>query len=518
MTAKGAIAAGHKLTADTAELILHEGGNAFDAAVAAHFTACVAEPVLCSLGGGGFLLAYGPLQDPVMYDFFTQTPHYKQPSDALEFYPVQADFGTAIQEFHIGQGSVATPGCIKGLFEIHHDLCTIPMRELVTPAVTYARGGVCLNELQAYIFSIVSPIYLASDDTRALFESSRESGRVIQKGETLYQRQLADTMEALAYEGDDLFYRGEIAALITRQCTELGGHLTRDDLNHYQVIRRKPLAFSFLGTGIQTNPPPASGGILIAFAMKLLEHCLSDAHTFGTVAYLNTLIDCMVVTQRARIDAYNTHGTDSLVTDHLLDPELLKRYHRQVKAYPPVSRGTTHLGIMDKIGNVASLSLSNGEGCGRHVPGTGVMLNNMLGEEDLNATGFHGWSENVRMCSMMAPCLIMHANERLITTGSGGSNRIRSALMQVMTNLIAFDMPVEQAVASPRVHYEHDLLSIEGEFDPGVIKALTTHYAKHHVWDSLNLFFGGTHTLALANGEFSGAGDPRRGGVFKIAY
>ncbi|MGB5178913.1 MAG: gamma-glutamyltransferase, partial [Gammaproteobacteria bacterium] len=153
---KGAVAAGHPATAEAAAWILEAGGNAFDAALAGLCAACVAEPVLTSPGGGGFLLAHRDGGKNTLYDFFVQTPLRKRPVSELDFYPIVADFGTAQQEFHIGMGSIATPGTIKGLFQIHSELGTLPMREIVKPAVDFARQGIELNRLQAYIFSIVA--------------------------------------------------------------------------------------------------------------------------------------------------------------------------------------------------------------------------------------------------------------------------------------------------------------------------------------------------------------------------
>ena len=149
MAAKGAVAAGHPKTADAAALLLEAGGNAFDAALAALCAACVAEPVLTSLGGGGFLTAKTAAGKTQVYDFFVQTPRRKRPPYDIELFPVVADFGTAKQEFHIGMGSLATPGTVRGLFDVHRELGSIPMRRIVEPAVMTARDGVRLNHLQA---------------------------------------------------------------------------------------------------------------------------------------------------------------------------------------------------------------------------------------------------------------------------------------------------------------------------------------------------------------------------------
>ncbi len=515
MPIKGIIAAGHELTVQAAERILREGGNAFDAAVGGFLAACVAEPVLASLGGGGFLLARPRDADVMVYDFFVQTPRCKRPADELDFGPIVADFGTAQQEFHIGQGTIATPGCVQGVFEIHRDLGALPIREIAAPAIEYARQGVTLNRLQAYIFSVVSPIYVATRQAREIFCNDVSSKHVLGEGETIRQVQLADTLERLSIEGPDLFYRGEIAREIVRQSREHGGHLTRQDLEGYEVIRRKPLDLIYRNAHVWTNPPPSSGGILIAFALELLKQAKLAPWRFGSYPHLRMLCEVMELTAKARVDSMSEPMRDGK-GNRLLQNDYLELYRQEVLRRALGLRGTTQVSVIDARGNIASMTVSNGEGCGYIVPDTGIMLNNMLGEQDLNFEGFHRWTENERMTSMMSPSLIRKADGTLVATGSGGSNRIRTALLQVIMNLIDFDMDVETAIASPRVHIEAGKLSVEGGFDPHAVQRLIQDYPDHEVWSELNLFFGGAHTVATRNGRFAGAGDPRRGGVCHV--
>jgi gamma-glutamyltranspeptidase/glutathione hydrolase len=492
-----------------AETILREGGNAFDAILAAHFAACLAEPVLASLGGGGFLIASPAGGEPVLYDFFVQTPQHKRDVDDRSFHPVLVDFGTAQQEFHIGQGTIATPGSVKGIFEIHHDLASMPLAQIAAPAVRYAREGVVLNGLQGYILSIVSPIYMATPEAREIFCNDTRD-RVLCEGDTIVQPQLADTIEQLATEGQDLFYRGEIGWKIVVHCQDGGGHLTREDLENYQVVKRKPLDMVYHGSHVLTNPPPSSGGLLIAFALELLKESNPTGCEFGRYPYLRLLAEVLELTNEARIGAINTR--EGAAHARLLHSEYLRRYRKEIARRAKAYRGTTHFSVIDAQGNIASMTVSNGEGCGSIVPNTGIMLNNMLGEQDLNVSGFHRWAEDQRMTSMMAPSLIRKPDGALVATGSGGSNRIRTALLQVVMNLIHFEMDVKTAVESPRIHLEGDKLSVEGGFPATEIAHLTTHYPDHEVWSDLNLFFGGAHTVMVDQNGYAGAGDPRRGG------
>ncbi|MGL6140286.1 MAG: gamma-glutamyltransferase, partial [Planktothrix sp.] len=176
---------------------------------------------------------------------------------------------------------------------------------------------------------------------------------------------------------------------------------------------------------------------------------------------------------------------------------------------------TTHISVLDQEGNAASVTTSNGEGSGYMIPGTGIMVNNMLGEEDLNPLGFHLWPENVRISSMMSPTLVLNQDKPEMVMGSGGSNRIRTAILQVLLNLIDFNFSVEDAVNNPRFHWENHRLDIEPGFDPEIINTLDlSEQDIIRLWPEKNMFFGGVHTLVkTADGELFGAGDERRSGV-----
>ncbi len=167
---QGAVAAGHEQTAAAAQQILAAGGNAFDAIIGAHFCACVCEPVLASVGGGGFLLAHPFQGQACLYDFFVQTPRQRAPANGREFYPIVADFGPATQEFHIGRAAAATPGAVAGLFAAHRDLGRMPLAELLQPAQQLARQGIELNSFQRYILQIIRPIFATSRRAQEIYQ------------------------------------------------------------------------------------------------------------------------------------------------------------------------------------------------------------------------------------------------------------------------------------------------------------------------------------------------------------
>ena len=514
----GVAASGSAEVSRTAVEILEAGGNAFDAALGALCTAAIAEPLLVSLGGGGFLLALPDGQKPRVYDFFCQTPARRRDTSELDFYPIMANFGTAAQEFHIGVGSIAVPGIVAGIFEAHRELGRMPLREIMTPAIELARNGVVVDDFHHYIIRILRPIMQATPASFALYESPANPGRLIRAGELLRNPQAADSLAALIAEGEELFYRGEWAQALARDCREQGGQVTLEDLASYRVERREPVVFRYRGTRCAINPPPSPGGCLIAFALGVISDWDSSQESWGSPGHALNLLRGMRAASVARHRYHLESGLEREKMEQLLGEETVREWQRGLQLNALFSRGTTHISVADRAGNIASLTASNGEGCAYVLPGSGIMLNNMLGEEDLNFGGFHRWTENARLASMMSPAVAELADGTRIALGTGGSNRIRSAITQVLVNLLDFGMSLEQAVTAPRMHLEGDMLSIEEGFPEDTNAALISASPRHHMWPDKNLFFGGVHAVSIQHGGiFDGAGDPRRGGAVAFA-
>jgi gamma-glutamyltranspeptidase/glutathione hydrolase len=515
----GVAASGSAEVSQTAVEILEAGGNAFDAALGALCTASIAEPLLASLGGGGFLLALPEGSKPRVYDFFCQTPGRRRPEAEIDFYPIMANFGTAEQEFHVGLGSCAVPGVVAGIFAAHAELGRMPISEIMAPAIQTARNGVEVDAFHHYIIRILRPIVRASEGAFALYESPDHPGHLIRQGEMLRNPAAAKAMEALISEGPELFYRGEWARQLADDCRDHGGHISRDDLASYRVERRKPVVFNFRGTRCAINPPPSSGGCLVAFALGVMSDWKrrEEGSEWGDPGHMRQLLRGMRAASVARHEYAMEAGSNIEVMNRLLSRETIRDWQRSLDVNSPFSRGTTHISVADADGNIASLTASNGEGCSYVLPGTGIMLNNMLGEEDINPGGFNRWKEGVRLASMMSPALAEMPDGTRMALGSGGSNRIRSAVTQVLVNLLEFGMTLEQAVSAPRIHLEGNSLSAEPGFSELTLEALEAVVPECHLWPEQNLFFGGVHTVSVKHGGvFDGAGDPRRGGV--VAY
>lgn len=503
----GVVAAGHKVTVEAAAEVLREGGNAFDAVIAGMITATVPEFVFSSIGGGGFLMARpANSKTAICYDFFAQTPVTKRSEDEIEFYGITADFGPATQEFHIGAGSTAVPGLIQGLFAIHDDLASLPMARLLEPAILAAREGVRVSDLHAYLYTIVSPILTAGDAAKHYFAPG---DKLLASGDVYHNSEFADLLECLAREGQRLFTEGEVAQAMAAQSRDHGGHLTLEDLRGYKVERRKPIEQQYRKHELLLNPAPAASGALIAFGLALLERSLPDG-TSPDPTMLARIMEETNTVRQARGSALQEIMSDATITAHL----------KSMATHTPATRGTTHISVIDAQGNTAAATITNGEGNGRMVDGCGFMLNNMLGEEDLNPGGFHQWRPDTRLSTMMAPTIAMSPDGTLTALGSGGSNRIRTAVLQVAINLFDRGMDLETAVNAARLHVERDgTVSFEEApwniaFNDDERTALLEAYPDAHGWPEENLFFGGVHTTRRhGDGRLEAAGDPRREGI-----
>jgi gamma-glutamyltranspeptidase / glutathione hydrolase len=485
----GVVAAGHPRSAQAGAEALRAGGNAVDAALAAMLTAFSCEPLLTSLGAGGYMLVVDPAGKPVLLDFFVEAPGRGADAGArAELVPVSVSFGDAIQVFNIGPASVGTYGMAAGLSEASSRFGRIPLADLVAPAARLAREGVEMNVPQAYVIEILAGIATSTPECAALFAPE---GRVVRAGEVVRQPELADALERLGAEGPAPFYRGDIAAAIAEWLGARGGIVSASDLAAYSVVDREPIRVSYRGREVVTNPPPSAGGLLIAHALALLD-------ASAAVPGLVQVVETMERTQSERTPEFLA-GLD--------DPEFVRRF---LARRAPLG-STTHVAVLDREGWACSVTSSNGSCSGVIVPGTGVHLNNMLGEQDLNPLGFHRHPPGRRLPSMMSPTVVLRDGAPELVLGSAGSNRIRSAILQTIIRVVDEDMPAGEAVQAPRVHFEDGVVYAEPGIDAAALERGGRAIGRFR---ELNLFFGGVQAAARdREGRFSGGGDPRRGGA-----
>lgn len=468
---KGVAAAGDRRTAEAARDVLAGGGNAVDAAVAAGFTAFVAEPLLASAGGAGLMTVALPDAEPAVVDFFSTMPGLGGRPARLDFHNVEIDFGSTTQTFHVGRGSVAPPGALPGLIEAARRFGTRPLTELVERAVGFARAGLPLSAENAAVFSLLWPIQRRSEEAVAL-----AGGRPPAAGDAFENPALADLLEEAARleATPDRFRR----ALLDAFGVDAGGLLSEQDLAR-AAPRVREARHVDLGRWTIVTSPHVGGGRVARMVAQLAEHPPEPVEA--------------------------------------LEALRVARACRAASARVPDGRGsTTHISVLDAHGGAASVTLTNGEGCGHVAPGTGVQPNNFLGEDDLNPDGFHRHVAGDVLPTMIAPTIGLERGRPVIALGSGGSNRIRSVVSQVLYRVMRGET-VEHAVLAPRIHAEADDVWIEdvdwAGFD-AIEAELSEEFARVHPFPDRAFYFGGVHAVLVdANGAAHAAGDPRRGGA-----
>ncbi|MGD0452775.1 MAG: gamma-glutamyltransferase [Solirubrobacteraceae bacterium] len=481
---RGVVAAGHPLTAQAGARVLREGGNAVDATVGAMLTSFVTESLLTGLGAGGYMLVAGAGVEPTLLDFFVEAPTRIGDGSEAELLGVGVSFGDAEQVFHIGPASCGVYGVPAGVCEAARRWGTVGLDELAAPAVALARDGVLLNAGQAYVAEILVDLLTSTPECAALWAPG---GRLLREGELLRNPELGDALLRLARDGAEPFYSGDIATAVCDWLSDRGGSLRAADLASYEAIEREPVRMAYRDRTILTNPPPSAGGTLLAYALALLDRGPAPPT-------LCSVIDAMAAAQSERTPEF----VEGLDQEGFLERFLTTRLG-----------STTHISVIDADGCACSATCTNGEGSGVVVPGTGMHINNVMGEEDLNPLGFHLHPAGRRMPSMMAPSVVMRDGEVELVLGSAGSNRIRSALLQTIVGVVDHGMSVRDAVQAPRVHFEDGVVFAE----PGIDVDSLDRDVRVVRFGALNLFFGGVQAALRRGPQTTGAGDPRRGGV-----
>jgi gamma-glutamyltranspeptidase/glutathione hydrolase len=498
---RGVVAAGHPQTAEAGAAVLRDGGNAVDAAVAAVLMSFVTESPLTGPGAGGFMLVHTASGEDHLLDFFVAAPGRGLAAGAepAALVPIDVHFSDeAVQVFNVGPSSCGVYGTTVGLAQALRRFGTRALGDLTGEPARAARQGVELTPMGGEFLKILGPILTSTPECSAIYAPE---GRLLRAGETIHLPELADLLDRLGAEGPGFLYVGDVAEAVCDWVLERGGLLTRDDLTAYQVTERVPAEADYRGRHVLTNPPPSSGGILVSYSLGLLER-------IGRPADVKTLVEVMDETNRTRTEEF---------VQGLHMEGYLERFLAKEALESAASRlgSTTHISVLDEGGACVSVTCSNGSCSGVVVPGTGMHLNNMLGEEDLNPQGFHRHEPGLRIPSMMAPTVVLRDGVPEVALGSAGSNRIRSAIVQTILRVVDDGLPAQEAVAAPRVHWEGRAVEAEPGIDEDALAALERDGKPVTRFAERSLYFGGVQAAARdpETGELSGGGDPRRGGA-----
>lgn len=524
---RGIIAAGGPETAQAGEQAFQRGGNAVDAAVSAMFTAFLAEPCLTSPGGAGLATLYDPKEDEAFtFDFFAQVPGLpasKISSEGLDFQALEVDFGSATQVFHVGRGATAVPGCLPGLLELHRRYGKLPLKALLEPAKHLAEHGAPTSKTQAGFFSILEPILTYTQEMARIFAPK---GHISRTGELVRSRRFADVLEGLE-RGEDPLTEGSLRDHFLAEWGPPRGLITALDLDAYHTVLRPALRVPYRDAEIILPAYPSVGGSLVAFALGLLGDldALPPPESAGFYQALASALEASLLARRE-----GPPFSDEASLDFFRDPKTRGRYleafHQALAKGGEGSRGnpglvpgnTTHLSTLDESGLAVSMTTSNGESCGVVLDRLGLAMNNFLGEEDINPRGWHQDPPGQRLPTMMCPTLARLGDGSTVSFGTGGSNRIRSAILQTTLHLVDHGLSPRELVETPRLHRELDGCYLEAvDLPPESVEQLSKRYPGIRLFPERGVFFGGVHLAQVGpHGELSGSGDPRRGGVVRI--
>jgi len=498
-----AVASSTKLAADAGAIVADAGGNAVDAAVAAAFVSITTEPAICALGAGGFLTIWPPSGDPVTIDGYIEMPGRGLPPERFGGgrRDVRIGYGGGV-DITVGHGSVGTPGGVAALSVASERYGRLPWAEVVEPAYQDVKNGFAL--------SLASYTYL-EHAAEAVFGWNEQSHRAVhhpdgtirRPGETIWIEDLAHTLRRIADYGAEEFYVGETARRIAADSARHGGVLTLEDLATYQAIVRHPLVTGVEKWQVATNPPPALGGSTLTAMLLLMQNEPVDQWGPHEVAWLARVQEGVLDYRIKNLDLSEDLERD---LERLLDDARMGELKRWVS-----SPATVHTSAVDADGLACSVTMSAGYGSGVMPPGTGVWMNNCLGEHELNRCGFHGWPTGTRLPSNMAPTVARHEDGSVISIGSPGAGRITTAILQVLVNHLHLGMTLGEAVGHARLHVEDYGGKKVAAYEPGL--PVEEVQIPTRPFDTLDMYFGGAGVAKLnVDGTFELAADPRRGG------
>lgn len=508
MANRGVVAAGDPQTARAGAQILRAGGNAVDAVCASAFASFVCEPLLTSAAGAGVLM-HGARDRPwSILDFFARVPGLGARPAELDFTKVQIDFGATTQSFHVGRGAAAVPGALCGLLTAAQQHGRLPLAETLAPATELARNGYVVSPCLAYTAELLEPIITLTPSTFALLSVD---GRLARASDVLTNPGQVHLLESLARDPHQTM-RAVEADLLQSFAPTQGGLLSAEDLARWQPTERRPLSVAFAQHEVLLNPPPSSGGGLVALGLRLAER--RNLTDLGFGHHWTALAEILRAVSAARDHTFHARlSTQDFLPSLLSDAGVDAAWDARAAPEPALG-STTHISVLDDDGGAASLTASNGEGCGHTLEGWGIHVNNFLGEEDINPAGFHAEPPGSAMTTMMCPSVVLRGDRPVVALGSGGSNRIRSALLQGLLNVFGFERSLEAAVADDRLHVEGERLWFEATSMPtSVVRDLFRAWPQATRFEAQNMFFGGIHAAAWVDGRYAGAGDPRRGGA-----
>lgn len=485
MSSPIAVAAPNSVAAQAATEVIGRGGGAVDAAIAAASAAMVSEPGIVAPGAGAFVTVLAGSDPPMVYDGYMAVPGLGGPNPHPIEHTATMAYGGGVSTV-VGPGSIAVPGAWAAFGQAHDRHGRLPWSDVLMPVIRLAAAGFPLGETSAtYLTDSFEPVF-AHDPAGSM--ALAPQGAVLPPGGTVRVQGLAESLQRLADAGADDLYRGEMSRRIADDLWERGSHLSQADLNAYSVETRAPLRIDIGSWRLASNPPPAVGGAALAAILRR--------------AWPGDL-ERLVEAQRA-VFSWRRGGGDT-VTDRTaaIEAFLADTGGDQIRAPSTAHVSTAGDGV------ACAITLSAGYGSGVIPTGTGMWMNNGLGEVELVGDRDR-LVPGTRLNSNMAPTVGRNADGRILAIGSPGADRITSALAQTLMNMESGMTPVE-AISAPRVHVdvgERIRIALEPGLDVAGPSSDILRY------DRLHMYFGGVGlAVQFPDGTVEAATDPRRNGI-----
>ena len=509
-SARAVIAAGTPMTAKAGARIARLGGNAVDIAVGAALTATVAEILMCSIAGSGFVMIYRRGKGAELIEGADAMPGIgaARSGEAPAWRKVHIPYGDGI-EVMAGHGSVAVPGVLAALETAWKRHGSLPWAELIAPGLELSRTGWPMAPASlSWLEMNGEGVFSHQAESRAWFyPGGMLPCRV---GDTFRIPGLDQTMAAIAENGADAFYRGDLAASFVAEMERGGGRVTRQDLAEYRAQIRAPLDLASRGFHLDLNPRPAVGGSTVGTLIGLTEPGFGPESTAAERALHTARVQAHVLGLRE--SKLTRPDFDDRASRAWLEAESLKTHWAALRA-----PHTTHMSIATAEGDAVAITMSMGYGAGISIPGTGIACNNSAGEPELNPLGFGAARPGDRFVSNMSPTIAWHSDGRCIALGSPGASRITTSIAQVWARYAFEGCAVEDAVEAPRLHVEEWHDGLRAQCEPGIDTSLLGDEFIVRPFEQKDMFFGGVQIAGRdRDGLLHAMADPRRGGGVEL--
>ncbi len=513
----GMVSSGSGYASEAGAQVLRDGGNAVDAAAATSLALSVAATPYSGVGGGGFMLVHMAERDmSLMLDYRENSPA-GAPADLFN---LDDEGNVTGEENHLGVKAPAVPGTFAGMAMALEKFGTITLAQVARHAVAYGRDGFAITPFLGWVLGndidLAETKFNRSEEAAKTWLKSDGSGYTT--GEMFYNRELADTVEAVATKGIGEFYEGPVADSAGRYMEANGGPMRASDFAAYRPILRTPIQGTFRGLRYVTSAPPSSGGIAMNQLYHMLEPYDLAASGHNTVETIDSM--CKAYKQ--------VYAARDLIADPDYEPIDINRLTSRgflagLRESAGLSGGSTggdgsqtsHFSAVDSQGNaVASTeSLEAFFGSGVVIPGTGVFLNNTMGDFDPVPGRLNSIAVGKRPRSAMSPIIFLRDGKPVLVVGSAAGPRIITVVSQVVLNILVHGMDIQSAIEAPRFHYDGGELHVEGRIGQDVREGLTALGYKIVVANDITFEFGGVHAITVGPDGAHGGADPRRDGV-----